>query len=258
MFQKKSLGQNFLHSKKILQDIVGAGNIAPGETVLEIGPGTGSLTETLLATDAKVIAVEKDDRLIPILEQKFQNAIKNGKLTLVHGDILEYDISQLKLNSGSYKLIANPPYYITGALLRKFLETNSQPSCVVLLIQKEVAERIMARDGKESLLSVSVKAYGSPRYIATVKAGNFSPTPKVDSAIIAITDISKKRFAGFSEEKFFTVLKAGFAHKRKRLAGNLKNVIANGEKILEELNIEKNSRPENLSLEMWFALAATM
>jgi 16S rRNA (adenine1518-N6/adenine1519-N6)-dimethyltransferase len=227
-----------------------------GETVLEVGPGTGSLTETLLEAGAKVIAVEKDDRLIPILEQKFQGEIKNGNLTIVHGDILEYDISLLKLNATTYKLIANPPYYITGVLLRKFLETNSQPSCIVLLIQKEVAERIAARDGKESLLSISVKAFGTPKYISTVKAGNLRPAPKVDSAVLAITDISKKMLTGMDEKKFFEIAKAGFSHKRKMISGNLKIILGdNAEEKFSRCKINPDSRAEELTIENWLCLS---
>src|SRR3989344_8698870 len=128
MFQKKSLGQNFLKSKKIIADIVRAGNIVAGETVLEAGPGRGVLTEVLLAAGAKVIAVEKDHRLIPVLQKKFSVEIASGKLTLVEGDILDFNFSLLKLTANSYKLIANIPYYITGAFIRKFLESENQPS----------------------------------------------------------------------------------------------------------------------------------
>lgn len=258
VYPKKSLGQNFLSNPKILDKIIDAAKIIPGETVFEVGPGEGYLTEKLLKAGASVMAVEKDDRLIPMLQKKFGLEIKNGKLKLIHGDILDFDFSGYTLHATRYKLVANIPYYITGALIRKFLSAELQPKSVVLMIQKEVAERIVAKDGKESLLSISVKVYGEPRYIATVKAGNFSPTPKVDSAILAIENISKKIFAEFSEEKLFKVLKAGFAHKRKMLAGNLKNVCPNILEILERLGIEKNARAENLPLSSWLELASAV
>ena len=248
MFAKKSLGQNFLRSKKILNDIVEAGKVVPGETVLEAGPGEGTLTEAILATGTKVVAVEKDRRLIPLLQTKFAREIQSGMLTITEGDILDFDPSVLETTN--YKLIANIPYYITGQFLRKFLEAEHQPKTMVILVQKEVAERIVARDGKESLLSISVKAYGTPRYVETVKAGNFSPAPNVDSAILAIENISKKFFTGISEKEFFTILKAGFAHKRKMLAGNLD--ITKDQ--LATCDILGNARAEELSLEQWKCL----
>lgn len=262
MFQKKSLGQNFLKSTKVVADIVAAGTLAAGETVLEAGPGMGVLTEALLKTGAHVIAVEKDHRLIPELQQKFASEITSGQLTLIESDILDFEPSDYKLKPKSYKLVANIPYYITGQFIRKFLETGVQPSTMILLVQKEVAERVVARDpstgragGKESILSISVKAYGTARYVETVKAGNFSPAPKVDSAILAITDISKKFFDGLTEEKFFIVVKAGFAHKRKKLSGNLKTLYRRVETALEKIGVRENARPENLSAEHWKNLA---
>ena len=256
MFAKKSLGQNFLHSKKILREIVRAGNVVPGETVLEAGPGTGNLTEALLTAGARVMAVEKDHRLIPVFQKKFSSEIASGKLQIVHADILDFSPSLYKLQTNRYKLIANIPYYITGGVLRKFLSSENQPSMMALMLQKEVAERIVAKNGKESLLSISVKAFGSPRYIKTVKAGNFYPAPAVDSAIMAVENISKKNFADCSEENFFEIVKAGFAHKRKIISNNLKPVFGNKteEKIIK-CKIIPTSRAEGLTLEKWLCLA---
>ncbi len=251
VYPKKSLGQNFLKSKKVIADIVLTGKILHGETVLEAGPGEGVLTEALLKAGAEVIAVEKDHRLIPLLQAKFPTEISSGQLTLIEADILYFDLCST-LHVPRYKVIANIPYYITGAFIRKFLESENQPSDMVVLVQKEVAERAVARDGKESLLSTSIKAYGTPRYVQTVKAGSFSPAPSVDSAILAVENISKKFFAGFSEEKFFTLLKAGFAHKRKLLSGNME---ISGE-TLEKLGIGAKARAENLRLSDWKKLVA--
>src|SRR6185312_3875994 len=139
------------------------------DVVLEIGPGRGVLTEKMLAQAKRVIAVEKDDELFVVLQEKFKKEIRNKELELVHADILDY------LPEGNYKLIANIPYNITGAILEKFLSEEHQPSLAVLLVQKEVAQRIVARDDKESILSISVKVYGEPKYIDTVKAGSFNP-----------------------------------------------------------------------------------
>ncbi|MDO8589875.1 MAG: 16S rRNA (adenine(1518)-N(6)/adenine(1519)-N(6))-dimethyltransferase RsmA [bacterium] len=251
MKAKKSLGQHFLRSEKALRAIVETGDINHGETILEIGPGRGVLTKKLLEAGAKVIAVEKDDELYELLRQVYEKEIENGKLELIHGDIIEFDLS--KLAAKTYKLVANIPYNITGAILKKFLETNCQPERIVLLVQKEVAKRIVAQDGKESILSVSVKVYGAPRYIETVKAGSFTPMPKVDSAIILIDNISKKYFAHFSEKDFFTTVRTGFKSKRKKLSSNLSAIFAK-EKVLEtfrKLNLDENLRAEDVGIETW-------
>lgn len=222
IYAKKSLGQNFLKSKKALLAMIGAGEISAEDIVLEIGPGQGVLTERILETGAKVIAVEKDDRLIEYLDKKFTIQGESGQFNLIHGDILEIDLSSLGLVTGKYKLIANIPYYITGLIFRKFLSGDVQPSKLVIMVQKEIADRIVARDEKESLLSLSVKAYGQVKKIMKVEKENFSPKPKVDSAILLVDNISKSFFDEITEEKFFEIIKTGFAHKRKMLIANLK------------------------------------
>ena len=253
MRAKKSLGQHFLRSGRALAKIIEAAEISPGDTVLEIGPGTGALTEKLLACSLQLIAVEKDDALYENLKIKYQNEIENGKLILIHDDILNFDFKSCKLEAISYKLVANIPYNITGAILEKFLSSDRQPERMVLLVQKEVAERIVAKGGRESILSISVKAYGSPKYIETVKAGSFAPAPKVDSAIITITSISKGYFRGFSEEIFFKFVRKGFKSKRKKLISNL-STIANKDKLIQtfiNLGLDQNIRAENLTIENW-------
>ena len=258
---KKSLGQNFLNSDGALDSIISAGRVSKGDTVLEIGPGKGALTKRLLKAGANVIAVEKDDRLIPLLEELFVKEIKSKKLTLVHGDVLEFNPFNYGLSANNYKLIANIPYYITGEITRKFLSGNFQPSLIVVLVQKEVAERITTsiqgttktKEGKESILSMSVKVYGEPKYIQTVKAGCFFPPPKVDSAILLIDNISKNNFKNPTEEqRFFEIVKTGFAHKRKTLSSNLKKLITK-EKLLK-LGINENERAENLTLNQWLKI----
>ncbi len=261
MRAKKSLGQHFLKSERALMAIVGAGRVSAEDFVLEIGPGTGALTEKLLATSCQVLAVEKDDNLFDTLKIKFQEEIAGRKLILMHDDILKFNLSKLEVRN--YKLVANIPYNITGAILKKFLEADNQPSMMVLLVQKEVAQRIVARDKKESILSISVKAYGVPRYIETVKAGSFVPMPKVDSAIIAIENISKTFFQKMAvdvdtecqqmEKRFFEIVRAGFKSKRKKLSSNLGTVLGK-DKILEafkKLELDKNVRAENISIEIW-------
>lgn len=251
---KKSLGQNFLKSGAILDKIVSAGRVTENDIVLEIGPGEGALTQKLLEKAKKVIAVEKDDRLISILKDKFSKNLENGSFELIHGDILEQNLQDLPIKTCQYKLIANIPYYITGQIFRKFLSGTNQPNKMVVLVQKEVAERAAAKDGKESLLSISIKIYGQPKNMGTVARGNFNPIPNVDSAILLIDDISKSFFTGFNEELFFVILKAGFAHKRKQLFGNLKDLIKDSEKIskiLRNCGIDEKIRAEDLKKEDW-------
>jgi 16S rRNA (adenine1518-N6/adenine1519-N6)-dimethyltransferase len=172
---------------------------------------------------------------------------------LINGDILD---SKFEIPDSPYKLVANIPYYITGQIIRKFLTTQNQPQKMALLVQKEVAERIIARDKKESLLSISVKAYGTPFFIKTVKAGAFTPVPKVDSAILLVDGISRDFFKGISEERFFEILHAGFAHKRKQLSGNLKAVFGDSlQKKLADCDISPKARAEDLSLSEWKSLS---
>lgn len=255
---KKSLGQNFLKNHAVVREMITAGEATPGESIVEIGPGRGILTAELLRAGAKVIALEKDDALVPLLQEKFAPEIENGQLILLHKDALKFEPASCKLKSGGYKLIANIPYYITGEILRYFLTLEAQPSLAVLMVQKEVADRIAARDGKESILSLSVKCYGEPKYIKTVKAQNFSPAPNVDSAILLIKNISRKVFQEIDEQKFFTIVKTGFAQKRKKLFSNLlKTDIHEREKLAQTFQtckISENARAEDISLEQWKCL----
>ncbi|MEK7650784.1 MAG: 16S rRNA (adenine(1518)-N(6)/adenine(1519)-N(6))-dimethyltransferase RsmA [Patescibacteria group bacterium] len=254
MLAKKSLGQHWLRSERVAKLIVQTAEIKSGETVLEIGPGTGFLTKFLLEKEGSVIAIEKDDRAILLLQEKFSEEIKNGKLEIIHTDILDFDIEALrqKLKAKSYKVVANIPYYITGQIIRKFLsETKQQPEKMVLLVQDEVARRIVAQDKKESLLSVSVKAYGNPKYIQKVPAKLFLPIPKVHSAILLIDQISKNNFENISEQKFFEIVKSGFSSKRKMLRNHLELA----PETFAKCGVSDKSRAENLTLENWLCLA---
>ncbi len=254
MEKKKSLGQNFLHNPYYLSLIADTAEITPGEVVLEVGPGEGALTRELLSRGATVVAVEKDSRLIPILKETFAQELKAKKLFLHEGDALELSPRELKIR-GKYKVVANIPYYITGLLIRKFLSEEKQAELLVLLVQKEVAERI-ARSKKESILSLSVKAYGEPKYIKTVPRGAFAPSPKVDSAILRISGVSRKNFKKTAaEEKFFKLVKAGFAQKRKLLKKNLSALLGSAsDELFTKENISFTARAEDVPLEKWLGL----
>ncbi len=268
LLAKKSLGQHFLNSKHVLEQIISAAEIKEGETVLEIGPGTGILTEALLAAGAKVLAVEKDSRSVVLIKEKFVNEIASRQLKLVEGDILDQEIfnfqfsifNEFSNSNKEYSIVANIPYYITGAILEKFLENEPRPKRMVLLVQKEVADRIVARDQKESILSISVKAFGTPKLIAKVPKGAFSPPPTVDSAILAISDIAVKPFIEnkIDIKRFFEIVKTGFAHKRKFLIRNLENVVETAElkKIWLKLGLNEKVRAEDLATQTWFKITA--
>ncbi|MBP9701649.1 MAG: ribosomal RNA small subunit methyltransferase A [Candidatus Pacebacteria bacterium] len=242
MQAKKTLGQNFLSNPAIAETILRAGEVKKGDNILEVGPGMGFLTDFLLKSGANVTAVEKDDRLISSLKAKFPS------LTLIHGDILEYS------HSGNYKIIANIPYYITGEFFRRFLQETAQPSLVIIMVQKEVAERI-ASEEKESILSLSVKIFGDPKYIETIKAENFDPVPKVDSAILAIYNIKKPR--DIDLQRFFEIVHAGFAHKRKVLINNLEKIAPKEVlgKIWNELSLNPKIRAEDIHILTWKKIA---
>lgn len=253
MRAKKSLGQNFLNSKTIAHEIVRSAELSSSDTVLEIGPGKGFLTAELLTTGAHIVAIEKDDRLIPYLQEKFAKELSNGNLTLIHDDVTNFDPRAYGLTNGTYKLIANIPYYLTGYIIRTFLENLHKPERMILMIQKEVADRIVARDKKESILSLAVKAYGIPHIVKKVPARYFTPAPNVDSAVLAIEHISNAHFTDKRlETLFFEIVKASFAHKRKQLAGNLKELY--GDKtvtLLEQAKINPRARAEDITLKEW-------
>jgi len=268
--KKKSLGQHFLKNKRTLTRMVDLADLPVDVPILEIGPGDGVLTRELLARGYNVTAIEIDERMVEILEERFNSEIQNSQLNLIHRDVMEYDLSDFyKEVDGQYALVANIPYYITGMIMRKFLESDTQPDSMAIVMQKEVAERIVAHDKKQSLLSQSVAIYGTPKKAMNIGRKQFTPPPKVDSALLIIKDISKKIFKehGLDEGIFFTVLKTGFRHKRKMLMNNLKKLPnldndTNSQEIAQSLgalfqknNIDEKVRPEALTQEMWIAVA---
>lgn len=250
MFAKKSLGQNFLMHPQTAERIVVASGVGESSTVLEVGPGTGMLTRALLARVHKVIAVEADHTLLAELGETFAEEIGTGRLELVSGDIRSFDTATIP---GEYSVVANIPYYITGEIIRQFLTSTHKPASMTLLVQKEVAVRI-ARDSKESLLSLSVKAFGTPKYCFTVPRGAFRPAPNVDSAVLSIESIQKDAFSSPEDEKvFFEMLRAGFSQKRKRLAKNLEQLYPSESivRAFRALNLSPNVRSEDIGEDTW-------
>lgn len=256
---KKSLGQNFLNNTRVPELMADAGNVTKGDMVLEIGPGTGALTRELLKRGAKVIAIEADIRAIESLKITFEREIATKNLIILHGDVREIDLKALGLRPRAFKIIANIPYYLSGFLFRTFLEHDIQPSDLVFLVQREVAERI-ARDKKGSLLSLSIKVFGDPKYVKTIGKGNFTPPPKIDSAIIAISNISKDRLGNVSQEFFFKILHEGFKSKRKQLLGNLSEIYDRDTltHIFSTVGLPPAVRGEDVSLDMWLSLCSAL
>lgn len=246
-YAAKKLGQHFLIDKEVLSDIVEAADIKKEETILEVGPGVGVLTAELLKRAKKVVAVEKDKRLIPYLRELF----KNSDLSLYQEDILKFNVED-KIK-GNYKLVANIPYYLTSKLIRTFLEKENKPTSMILMIQKEVAERIIARSPKSNLLAISVQFYARPEIVSLVSSKSFYPEPKVESAIIKISDI--KNDSNVDTKKFFRLVKIGFSSPRKKLLNNLSGGLGlsknETEEILQKIKIAKNIRAEVLEIEDW-------
>lgn len=261
---KKSLGQHFLTSHVVPGWMCDAAHIAPGDTVLEIGPGTGILTRALLDKGANVIGIEADERAVTALENTFVLEIKSGQLTLHHTDVRTTDLQTIPgLSDRSFKVVANIPYYLSGLLFRIVLEGTVQPQTVIFLVQKEVAKRAttsIASGGKESLLSLSIQAFGQPKYIKTVSRGHFNPPPKVDSAILAIYDIHHERLEGIDIEHFFNILHLGFGQKRKQLLTNLR---AQYDRELlvhtfSTITLPETVRAEDVPFEKWLKLTALL
>ena len=257
---KKSLGQNFLTSDVVPRWMSEAALITETDTILEIGPGTGVLTKALLAKAGRVIAIETDSRAVALLQNTFFSDIETKKLALIQADIREISLSELGLTAHSYKVVANIPYYLSGFLLRFFLEQKIQPTTLVFLMQKEVVARIV-RAKKESILSLSVKAFGSPRYIKTVTSGHFMPQPKVDSAILQVTNITMSNFSDECDViLFFKLLHLGFGQKRKQLLANLSKEYSREAlaEIFDRLAITLTIRAEDLNLPTWLKLTEAL
>ena len=252
---KRALGQNFLHDPGALQKIVAAAELAPDETVLEVGAGTGTLTRVLARAAAQVIAVETDARLLPLLRAALPDT---PQLRILHADILELDLVDL-LAPRPWVSVANLPYYITSAILRHLLECAHKPRRLVLTVQNEVGERLVARPGDMSLLAVSVQFYGLPRIIGRLKPAAFWPRPDVDSAVVRIDLQGRPKLAVPDEAGFFRVVRAGFSQRRKQLRNalgsglGLSSAAAAG--LLSAADVDPQRRAQTLTLEEWAALS---
>jgi len=250
----KKLGQNFLQDPFALEAIATAAEIQPTDTVLEIGPGLGSLTRYLAVAARQVIAVELDDDLIPPL-RAITEPYKN--IYIHQGDILKIYPKDLIHESG-YLVVANIPYYITSAIIRHLLENEPKPNRIVLTIQKEVADRICAKPGDMSLLALSVQVYGKPRIVKRIPANAFFPAPKVDSAVLCVDIYSSPKIQSELLDSFFKLIKAGFSQKRKTLRNSLSSGLhiptTETEELLAKANIDPMRRAETLSIEEWSTL----
>lgn len=251
---KKSLGQNFLFDENVLERIAAAADLDAGDAVLEIGPGLGALTRLLARQARQVVAVELDERLLPVLQTALGDL---PQVQIIQGDILDQEPGQLFTRP--YKVVANVPYYITGAILRHLLAAAHKPTLLVLTVQKEVAERLTAVPPHMSLLAISARFYGRPQFITTLKAGAFWPRPEVDSAVIRLDLYPEgERPLPFSQEKsFFHLVRAGFSQKRKQLKNNLRQlgIEANAlGRVLAAAGIDGRRRAQTLTLAEWIAI----
>lgn len=248
---KKSLGQHWLHDEASLNAMLIAGEVASEDVILEVGPGLGTLTKKLCEAASRVIAVELDD----ILAANLASKVPAKNLEVVHESILDFDTSTLPKG---YKIIANIPYYLTSNLIRIMLESPNPPSVMVLLIQKEVAERVVAGPGSMGILSVATQFYAETALKEEVPAKLFTPPPKVDSQILQLKLRSEPLFEDVDTAQFFKIVRAGFSEKRKKLrsslSGGLQISKTDADAVIEKAGISLNARAQELTLEQWHQL----
>lgn len=256
---KKSLGQNFLVNTRTAERIAAAANLTQEDVVLEVGPGLGALTRCLAGACARVVAIELDQRLIPVLQHTL-GALPN--VEIIHGDVMELQPGAIL--PSAYKVVANIPYYLTSALLRRLLEADVRPSLMVLTVQEEVARRIVARPDEMSLLAVSVQFYGQAEIVARLKPGAFYPSPNVRSAVVRV-DLGPEKQPGVNVtdvDLFFCLARAGFGQRRKQLRNALTSGTglsrSNVEDALTVADVDPRRRAETLTLQEWAALAAAV
>ena len=275
---RKRLGQNFLVDKRVLGKIIEAANLGKENTVLEIGAGIGTLTLELAKKAKKVIAVEKDPKMVEILKETMKGY---ENVEIIQGDILKLEIfnfqfsifkqkpnaknqmpkTKCKIQNTRYKVVANLPYYITSPVIKKFLEAENPPSEMILMVQKEVAQRICARPPRMNLLAVSVQFYAEPKIVSYVSKNSFWPSPKVDSAIIQITPLINADRKQINADLFFKVVKAGFSQPRKQILNNLSKILELEKEAVQgwllKNNIQPTQRAETLSIRDWINLTKT-
>lgn len=252
----KRLGQNFLIDKRVIKKVIEAANLRPKNIVLEIGPGIGNLTQELAKKVKKVIAIEKDPKIIEILKETLEDY---ENVEIIKGDILELGPRAYNLKAKIYKIVGNLPFYLTAPVIRKFLEAvEVKPRHMTFMVQKEVGQRICAKPPRMSILAVSVQFYAKPEIISYVSRKSFWPQPKVDSAILRITPLIGAFRKMINAGLFFKIVKAGFSHPRKQLINNLsKGLKFNRERVKDWLlknNIRPNQRAETLTVKDWIVL----
>lgn len=253
---RKGLGQNFLIDRDALQSVVRAAQLRPGETVLEIGPGIGTLTLELAAQGVHVVAVELDDAMARVLAARLAPA---PNVRVVTGNVLHLDLAALLPAQTPFKVVANIPYYITAPILRLLLEGARRPELIVLMVQREVAERLTARPGRLSVLAVTAQFYAQPEIMRIVPATSFLPPPRVDSALVRLRPHTTPPVAVDDPDRFFALVKAGFGEKRKQLHNALAHGLAHIpatelDAALARAAIDRTRRAEALSLAEWGAL----
>ncbi len=249
---KDYLGQNFLVDEEALQKIILAADIKKSDTVLEVGPGLGVLTEELTKRAGTVVAVEKDENMLTVLKHPLSHL---ESVKFVHSDILKFDVAEYI--SGPYKVVANIPYYLTSKLFQFFLEKNNPPECLVLMVQKEVGERVIAPAGELSILGISVQMYADAEIMAQVPKASFWPVPEVDSVVLKITP--RNKHPEIKDRKlFFRMIKIAFAGKRKQIHNTLGNGLhldkEQTKELLTKAGIDGVMRPQDLKIEQWIEL----
>lgn len=255
VYPSKELGQNFLIDKFTIKKAVKAAELTEKDTVLEVGPGIGNLTQALAKEAKRVVVVEKDLKMTAILRETLKDF---NNVEVITGDILKTPEAQFKIRNAKYKVVANLPYYIVSPVIRKFLESELPPKEMVLITQKEVAQRICSKPPKMNLLAVSIQFYANPQIISFISRKAFWPEPNVDSAILKISKIRFKT-SELQRDSFFKIVKAGFSQPRKMLVNNLANKLKVRKETIKEI-IQKNSinlsqRPETLTVKDWRNIA---
>ena len=252
---KKRLGQHFLIDEAVLETIVSAAELSSKDTVLEVGPGLGILTVELARRAGKIITVELDAKLASLLERRLASF---PNVSIINADILKVSPSQLLRGEHNYKVVANLPYYITSPILRYFVEASLKPSLMVMMVQKEVGEAIVAKPGNMTLLAVSLQVYSKPKIVSYVPAESFYPPPKVDSAIVRFDLLPQPAVEVADIDGFFEVVRCGFSSPRKQLRNSLAQGLgvkpAEAAQLLEKARIEHQRRAETLSLDEWAKL----